>query len=61
MNIAINKTKMMKAVKDRLLQPLVVQCFGYRCLAYRDQKGRLRNFWNQKLVPLPAHLLDPED
>ena len=40
---------------------LVVQYSGFRGLAYRDAAGKLRNFWNQKLVRLPVHILDPED
>src|SRR5690349_16198164 len=36
---------------------LVVQCAGLRHMAYRDRKGRLRDFWNQKVLPLPIHVL----
>jgi hypothetical protein len=29
-------------------------------MAFRDQAGQLRNFWNGKILPLPVHILDPE-
>jgi hypothetical protein len=40
---------------------VVVTAAGLRHLAFRDTEGKLRNFWNQTLVPLPAHILDPEN
>ena len=42
-------------------KPLVVKCFGVRCLAYRDGNGRLRDFWRGALLPGPVLVLDPED
>jgi len=39
---------------------VVVVGAGFRCLAYRDNHGKLRNFWNQKVLPLPLHFLEPE-
>jgi len=29
-------------------------------MAYRDSAGRLRNFWNQKILQTPVQILDPE-
>jgi hypothetical protein len=29
-------------------------------MAFRGADGRLRNFWNGNILPLPVHLLDPE-
>jgi hypothetical protein len=40
--------------------PVVVMGAGFRCMAFRDAAGRLRNFWNEKILPLPVHFLDPE-
>jgi len=40
---------------------MVVVGAGYRTMAFRDQLGRLRNFWNGQILPLPAHVLDPEN
>jgi hypothetical protein len=57
----MSKANYVKAAKDQLSRGLiVVQSAGFRCLAYRDSQRRLRSFWNQKLVPLPVHILDPE-
>jgi hypothetical protein len=39
---------------------VVVIGAGFRCMAYRDARGTLRNFWNQKVLPLPVHFLDAE-
>lgn len=43
------------------LHPVVVMGDGFRCMAFRDAQGKLRNFWNQALLPLPVHFLDPEN
>jgi hypothetical protein len=40
---------------------LVVECFGVRRLAYRDDNGRLRDFWRRSPLPGPVLVLDPED
>jgi len=53
----LKKTKM----RNGLAMPVVVAGAGFRYLAFRDSKGKLRNFWNQTLVPLPVHILDGED
>lgn len=51
-----------KSVRGRSWPKLVVvQSVDFRCLAYRDTAGKLRNFWNQKLVSVPIHVLDPEN
>jgi hypothetical protein len=56
------KMTRLASIKDKLARkPLVVQCSKSRFLAYRDAAGRLRHFWNQTLLPLPVHILDPED
>jgi hypothetical protein len=39
---------------------MVVVGPGYRCMAFRDKVGTLRNFWNGQILPLPVHILDPE-
>jgi hypothetical protein len=46
---------------SKSLNTLVVAGPGYRCMAFRDRLGRLRNFWNGQILPLPVHLLDPEN
>jgi len=55
----INATKINKR-KSRIT-PVIVIGAGFRCMAFRDARGMLRNFWNQSLLPLPVHFLDPED
>ena len=39
---------------------VVVIGAGFRCMAFRDAAGKLRNFWTNRLVPLPVHFLDSE-
>jgi hypothetical protein len=56
MSMKINRTKR----NSKVLNTLVVVGPGYRTMAFRDQLGRLRNFWNGQILPLPAHILDPE-
>lgn len=56
------KTNTTKTKKKTAFNHLVVVAgVGFRHLAFRDSQGRLRNFWTQTLVPLPAHILDPEN
>jgi len=55
----INTTKSTK--KKFSLSTVIVVGAGFRCLAFRDAQGKLRNFWNQNILPLPVHILDPEN
>ena len=56
------KMSQIESLKDKLSRkPFVVQCARKRILAYRDAAGRIRHFWKQTLLPLPVHILDPED
>jgi hypothetical protein len=56
------KTNSPKANKGKFhLNLMIVIGAGFRCLAFRDTQGKLRNFWNQALLPLPVHFLDPEN
>jgi hypothetical protein len=52
-----NRTKR----NSKVVNTLVVVGSGYRTMAFRDQLGRLRSFWNGQILPLPAHVLDPEN
>jgi hypothetical protein len=56
-SMKINRTKR----NSKTLNTMVVVGPGYRTMAFRDQLGRLRNFWNGQILPLPAHILDPEN
>jgi len=58
-NMKNNRTK--RNQFGKLLNTLVVVGPGYRCMAFRDRAGQLRNFWNGQILPLPAHILDPEN
>lgn len=53
------KSKPAKTTKKRL-HTFIVAGSGFRCLAFRDNQGNLRNFWNDTLIRLPVHFLDPE-
>jgi hypothetical protein len=53
------KSKPTKTAKRRL-HTFIVAGSNFRCLAFRDNQGKLRNFWNDMLIPLPVHFLDPE-
>ena len=53
------KSKPAKTTKRRL-RTFIVAGIGFRCLAFRDNQGNLRNFWNDALIQLPVHFLDPE-
>ena len=56
------KKNQIESVKDKLSRkPFVVQYAQKRFLAYRDAAGRIRHFWKQTLLPLPVHILDPEN
>ncbi len=54
-----NRTK--RTLSDKIFNTLVVAGPGYRCMAFRDRLGRLRNFWNGQILPRSAHVLDPEN
>jgi hypothetical protein len=54
-----NRTK--SNLRQNRVHPIVVHSLGSRCMAFRDQAGQLRNFWNGKVLPLPVHILDPEN
>ena len=65
--VAVNLLPLVASMKTKTtkrkfrLSPIVVSGAGFRCLAFRDAKGILRNFWNQAILPLPIHILDPEN
>ena len=42
-------------------RPVVVQCSGTRCLAYRDPRRKLRSFWTDRLLTGVIQVLDRED
>jgi len=54
-----NRTK--SSLRQNRVNPIVVHSFGFRCMAFRDRAGQLRNFWSGKVLPLPVHILDPEN
>jgi len=47
--------------RSDLVIPVIVAGAGFRCLAFRDNKGELRHFWTETLLPLPVHILDIEN
>jgi hypothetical protein len=56
------KTNTTKTTKRKFrLSPIIVSGAGFRCMAFRDAQGKIRNFWNQAILPLPVHILDPEN
>jgi len=58
----VMKTTAPKTNKRKFhLSPVIVTGAGFRCMAFRDAQGNLRNFWNQALLPLPVNFLDPEN
>jgi len=51
-----------KKVKERLSrEPVLVQGPGFRCMAYQDDEGKWRSFWDAKPLPHPIHLLEPQN
>jgi hypothetical protein len=32
-------------------QPFIVQCVGFRCMAYRDSSGKWRDYFNDDEIP----------
>ena len=57
----MKKITVKKTSKQTFARNLVVVVgAGFRCMAFRDIDGRLRNFWNGTILPLPLHILDPE-
>ena len=48
----MNRTK--RNATEKTFNTLVVAGPGYRCMAFRDRLGRLRNFWNGQILPRSA-------
>ena len=54
-------TEILALMRERLSKnPVAVQCSGQRCMAYRDDEGKLRNLWNKELLPLSARILESD-
>jgi len=37
---------------------VLVQCEGFRCLAYQDPRGTWRSFFNGEALPLPLEVVE---
>ena len=57
----VSETTRLEEEKGRPAEAVQVKCSGFRCLAYRDEDGRWRDYWKRTPLPEPVEVLHFDD